>query len=54
MELEQDVRSGSVHASKKQGIRDEYITFFFFFGWMNGNFNQPKNYYTPRHSSWKT
>jgi hypothetical protein len=25
MELEQDVRSGSVHASKKQGIKD----FFF-------------------------
>jgi hypothetical protein len=30
MELEQDVRSGSVHAGKKQGIKDEYITSLFF------------------------
>jgi len=54
MEFEQGVRSGYVHASKKQGIKDEHITFFFFFWWMNGNFNQPKNYYTRWHLSWKT
>jgi len=42
MELEQDVRSCSVHASKKQGINDfSFFSFFLFF-------------YIRRHSSWKT